>query len=160
MPTRILREMGIASRFLDRWQKNIFDAIIESEQCRGVRVVADTSRVFVLAPFSPRTNGEVWLIWKKPIVNLAECEDEDLRLLASLLVEVLKALNTELKIENLCVVVNQVPRDPAYRLHLKVLPFKSWAGGERGFDEYSVEVAPERVAAALGPVLRSGEVIS
>ncbi len=106
-----------------------------------------------MAPFAPRTNGEVWLLSKEPVVNLTECTDEDLVALATLLVDVLKTLKRELAIENLCVAVNQVPEHAAYRFHLKVLPFKSWAGAERGLEEYTVEVAPERVAAALGPAL-------
>jgi len=159
-PTRIYREMVVADSFAHRWGLNMFDAIIEAERARGVRLIVETSTLFVLAPFAPRTNGEVWLICKGPMVNLGQCREEDLSSLAALLVDVLKALNSELRVENLCVALNQVPEDPAYRLHLKVLPIKSWAGAERGLEEYTVEVPPEQVAAALRPVLGGRRFVS
>ena len=66
-----------------------------------------------------------------------------------MITRLLRVLYHRLNIDSLCLVCHQVFGEPDYRLHLEVLPYKHWAGAERGFEEYAVEVMPEQAASFL-----------
>lgn len=149
VPKRLAHELATAGEFARKWNRNIFDAILTAERERGERFVSENDHVACIAPFAPRTNYEVWLIMKSSCPSLTSSGDEQLEALAVLLVELLQILFHGLNIDSLCVVCHQIRGQSDYRLHMEVLPYKHWAGAERGFEEYAVEVTPEQAAAFL-----------
>jgi len=116
--------------------------------------VAENENVGVIVPFAPRTNYEVWLILKQPASSLTAAPEETLISLSKMLVSLLRSLYHNLGIDSLYAVVHQIKGEPDYRLHIEILPFKHWAGAERGFEEYVVEVTPEDAAASLRSFLQ------
>jgi len=149
IPKRLAHELATARSFAEKWDKNIFDAIVEAERQRAERFVTEDECVACIVPFAPRSNYEAWLMLKSPVSSLTAAGEPEIRSLAGMLTSLLRVLYHDLNIDSLCLVCHQVRREPAYRLHLEVLPYKHWAGAERGFEEYAVEVTPERAASFL-----------
>jgi UDPglucose--hexose-1-phosphate uridylyltransferase len=149
LPGRLARELTTANTFAEKWDRNVFDAIVEAEKRRGERFISEDEYVACVAPYAPRTNYETWLILKKPAPSITSAGDAEIRSLATTMTRLLRVLCHELGIDSLCVVCHQIRGENSYRLHLEVLPYKHWAGAERGFEEYAVEVRPEQVAAFL-----------
>ncbi len=149
LPKRLAHELATANAFANKWNMNIFDAIAEAEKQRGERFVCDDERVTCITPFAPRSNYEAWLILKKAAPSLASADDAQITSLAAMMTRVLRILYQELHLDSLCVVCHQIRGEYNYRLHMEVLPYKHWAGAERGFEEYAVEVLPEQAAAFL-----------
>ncbi|UCD56313.1 MAG: hypothetical protein JSV16_10795 [Candidatus Hydrogenedentota bacterium] len=149
LPKRLAHELATANAFAGKWSKNIFDAIAEAEKQKGERFVTEDECVTCIAPYAPRTNYEIWLILKKPLPSLTAAGDAEISSLAAMMTKLLRVLYSELAIDSLCAVCHQIRGENNHRFHLEVLPYKHWAGAERGFEEYAVEVTPERAAAFL-----------
>ena len=109
IPSHIREELDGCSQFSQKWQANVFDAIIESERARGERWIAEDEFSAVIAPFAPRTNYEVWIIAKEPVSSLAACSGDQIRSLARTLTRTLKVLYKVTQIDCLTVVCHQVP---------------------------------------------------
>ncbi len=149
IPKRELCELETAQRFKQKWGRNVFDSIVEAERERKERFVCEDRSVACITPFAPRSNYEAWLILKSSLSSLTSAGNTELRDLATMLTRLLRVLFTELNIDSLIVVCHQLRGEDSYRLHLEALPYKHWAGAERGFEEYAVEVMPEQAAAFL-----------
>ena len=149
LPKRLAHELTTATGFAKKWSKNIFDAIAEAEKQKGERFVTEDNCTVCIVPYAPRSNYEAWLILKSPASSLSSAGDKEIRSLAGMLTRLLRVLYHELNIDSLCLVCHQIREEADYRLHLEVLPYKHWAGAERGFEEYAVEVTPEQAAAFL-----------
>ncbi len=148
-PKRLKHELTTANMFARKWNKNIFDAIADAERRKGERFVSEDELTICIVPYAPRSNYEVWLILKKPVSSLSSAGEAEIASMAALMTKLLRALYQKLNIDSLCVMCHQIPRENNYRLHLEVLPYKHWAGAERGFEEYVVEVTPEQAASFL-----------
>ncbi|RJP70937.1 MAG: hypothetical protein C4532_08370 [Candidatus Abyssobacteria bacterium SURF_17] len=149
LPKRVACELATAHAFAQKWSVNIFDAIIEAEKKKAERFVSENEYVNIITPYAPRSNYETWLILKIPAPSLTSLDEEGIRSLAAAMTKLLRALYQQLSIDSLCMVIHQCAGEPDYRLHLEVLPYKHWAGAERGFEEYAVEVTPEQAAEFL-----------
>ncbi|RJP19913.1 MAG: hypothetical protein C4520_11990 [Candidatus Abyssobacteria bacterium SURF_5] len=149
LPKRIEHERTRSKVFAEKWKMNVFDAILSCERDIGKRFVTEDEVFGCVAPFSPRTNYEVWLIAKEKVSSLAEASKEMLGALSKMMVRLFHVLYHHVHIDSLCAVCHQIKDEPDYRFHLEVLPFKHWAGAERGFEEYVVEVTPEDVTSFL-----------
>lgn len=147
LPKRLAHERASAKAFSKKWRSNVYDAIILSERTLGERFITENDNVCSIVPFAPRTNYEVWLIVKEEVSSMAEASEGAIASLANTLARLFRVLYERLNIDSLCAVCHQVRQDPDYRLHMEILPYKHWAGAERGFEEYVVEVTPEDAAA-------------
>jgi galactose-1-phosphate uridylyltransferase len=142
LPKRVAHERRTAQAFFEKWSLNVFDAIIRSEQA-GPRFINEDECVCCIAPFAPRTNYEVCLFLKEKASSLSAASAKAVRSISKALVKLSHALYHGLSVDSICVVCHQVQDDSNYRLHFEMLPFKHWAGAERGFEEYVVEATPE-----------------
>jgi UDPglucose--hexose-1-phosphate uridylyltransferase len=154
LPNRLKEELNISSEFYKKYNTNIFDAIIISEQEQSVRVIADTEKILVLSPFAPRTAFEVWLIFKTKVTSLSQLTKDEIRLLAEQLYSVLKKLYNKVQIDTLNIIFHQIPSydtnlQNLYRLHIEIMPHKFLAGAEKGFLEFAIEITPEHAAELL-----------
>lgn len=149
VPKRIQEELEGCSRFSSKWQKSLFDAIIESERERKERWIAEDESSVVIAPFAPRTNYEVWIIAKEPVPSLISCSMKQIQSLADMLTRTLRALYRAAKIKWLTIVCHQVSKASDYRLHFEIYPFKQWGGAERGLEEFAIDIMPEKTALEL-----------
>jgi UDPglucose--hexose-1-phosphate uridylyltransferase len=149
LPRRLSGELETARKFSKKWGINAYDAIILSEKTNEVRFIAEDDALCSIVPFAPRTNYEVWLIAKERTPSLTSASEQTITSFSRNLTKLLHVLYHDLKIDSLCATLHQIRDAPDYRLHVEVLPFKHWAGAERGFEEYVVEVTPEDAAAFL-----------
>jgi UDPglucose--hexose-1-phosphate uridylyltransferase len=146
VPKRMAHELATAKTFANKWNENVFDAIIASERKKKDRFVGETEFVACIVPYAPRSNYEMWLILKKPTPSLTSASAAELESLATVMTKLLLLLYHELSIDSLSLVFHQIRGEGDYRLHLEMLPYKHWAGAERGYEEYAVEVMPEQGA--------------
>lgn len=149
LPKRLKAELDAARKFSEKWGMNAYDAIMVSEKAYEARFIAEDDCLCSIVPFAPRTNYEVWLIAKERVPSLARASEQTLTSFSRHLAKFFQILYHDLKIDSLCVMLHQIKDAPDYRLHVEVLSFKHWAGAERGFEEYVVEVTPEEAAAFL-----------
>jgi len=149
LPRRLSGELETARQFFEKWNMNVYDAIMLSEKANEMRFIAEDDCLCSIVPFAPRTNYEVWLIAKERASSLASASDQTITSFSRHLTKLFHVLYRDFKIDSLCAMIHQIKDAPAYRLHVEILPFKHWAGAERGFEEYVVEVTPEDAAASL-----------
>ncbi|MFH1830641.1 MAG: hypothetical protein ABH871_07690 [Pseudomonadota bacterium] len=152
IPNHIQEEMTVSKAFRDKWDINIFDALIKAEKAKGLRWIGEDEHTAVIAAFAPRTAFETWLICKAPITSISQCSSDQLSSLCTNLNTLLQRLYSQHNIDTMNIIFHQLPatKDHShYRLHIEIMPFKHLGGAERGFGEYAIEVTPESVAASL-----------
>jgi|GEM_PF-486532 len=151
IPSKVREELVTAKRFYRRYKVNIFDAIVMEESRRKLRVISEDEYVFTVAAYAPRAALEVWCVLKVPFSTMSELGREHIESLALQVNAVLRKMYGRCKIDTMNIVVHQLPKkfNRYYRLHVEILPFKHLAGAERGFNEYAVEVFPEKAAEML-----------
>jgi len=107
-------------------------------------------RLFLFAPFAPRTNNELWLVAKRGIASLAQASEDERKGLSAMLCASIRVVFEIFANDDIFVIVHQLPeRYDYYRLHVELFPVKPWSGAERGFGELVLEFAPEDTASAL-----------
>lgn len=155
IPNRIHEELTTAQAFRKKWNVNLFDAIIQSEQKLGDRIIDEDEHTIAISAYAPRTACETWLICKQPVTSLAQCSDVQVASLCTQLNGILKRMNDACGIDTLNVIFHQLPATISgagdFRLHIEIMPFKHLGGAERGFSEWAIEVTPEKAAEMLRP---------
>ncbi len=79
IPKRVKEEVDAAKLFYDLKERCIFCDIIRQETTAGVRLVSETDRFTVLAPYAPRFPFETWILPKR---HESHFEDADAPTLA------------------------------------------------------------------------------
>lgn len=149
-PSRVAQECERAEQFYLDHERNIFESIIEAEKSRSVRWVGENDFLCVLAPFAPRTNNELWIIFKDEISSLSQTSEDQRRILANVLTQSVRQLFAISGNDDLFILVHQLPpKYKLFRLHIELFPVKPWSGAERGFGELVVEHAPETTAGLM-----------
>ncbi len=125
IPNRLKEELDIASKFYKKYDTNIFDAIIVSEQEQSVRVITTTEKILVLSPFAPKTAFEVWLIFKTKVTSLSQLTKDEISSLAEQQYFVLKKLYNKFQIDTLNIIFHQISLytkeiQDIYRLHIEL----------------------------------------
>ncbi len=152
IPNHVQEEMTLAKEFHERWDINIFDALIEAERAKGARWIDEDEHTAVIAAYAPRAAFETWLICKDPITSVSQCSGQQLKSLCTKLNSVLQRLFLSHNIDTMNIIFHQLPPKEQYsyyRLHIEIMPFKHLGGAERGFGEYAIEVTPEKAAEFL-----------
>jgi galactose-1-phosphate uridylyltransferase len=151
IPSKVHEELTTAKHFYRKYKINIFDAIIMGESERRLRIISENEHVLTVAAYAPRAALEVWCILKPPFSSIGEFKKEHVESLASQVNTILKRMYERCKIDTMNIVVHQLPKKFSryYRIHVEILPFKHLAGAERGFNEYAIEVFPEKAAEML-----------
>jgi len=155
VPPVLQRHIEGVQRYRSRYSKHPFEAIIDQELCEGVRVVRQTERFLLYAPFASRAPYELAILPLEPIARFEQLPDETLQEFAELLQDALRRLHTALNDPPYNAMLFTAPNgyDGEFWLHLRIAPRLSIdAGFELGSGVGINITAPEDAARYLREV--------
>jgi UDPglucose--hexose-1-phosphate uridylyltransferase len=142
-------------RYRSRYGKHPFEAIIAQELREGVRVVCQTERFLLYAPFASRAPYELMILPLEPVARFEQITAESLQEFAELLQDALRRLHTALNDPpyNYMLFTAPIGYDGEFWLHLRIAPRLSIdAGFELGSGVGINITAPEDAARYLREV--------
>ncbi len=117
------------------------------DEMKGNRVVYDDRYTAAFTPFASRFPFEVWMMPKRHVRTLDEMSKKELNSFATVLKEILSALNSSLNYPPYNFVLHYAPEGKDFHLHLELMPRLSrFAGFEFG-TEITINTMPPEVAA-------------
>jgi len=148
-----------AARYRQDTGRDLFHDLMCAERSDGSRMILETAGFIVLCPFAPRTSWHVRFIPRmNPQQSFAETTDDQLLELASLLKQMLDAIESELRTQfsfNLTLPHPRLDQSPEFSWMLDLLPrIGRSAGWEYLSSVEIVTVTPEHSAGRLRSVLR------
>ncbi|MCX7925144.1 MAG: DUF4931 domain-containing protein [Fimbriimonadales bacterium] len=149
VPPVLQRHIEGVQRYRSRHGRHPFEAIIEQELREGVRVVRQTERFLLYAPFASRAPYELVILPLEPIARFEQMSDEMLREFAQLLQDALRRLHAVLNDPpyNFMLFTAPCAYDEEFWLHLRIAPRLSIdAGFELGSGVGINITAPEDAA--------------
>lgn len=132
----------------------LFDVLLEEELELNRRVIAANDEFVALSPFAPQAPCEMWIVPREPVPFFSELGDEPVRLLATLLRDVLHRLSARFADPAYNLIIHSGPRtlraQDNFRMFLQILPRPAAIGGfELGSSTFINPIAPESVPALL-----------
>lgn len=155
VPPVLQRHIEGVQRYRSRHGKHPFEAVIEQELREGVRVVRQTERFLLYAPFASRAPYELTLLPLEPRARFEQLSDELIAEFAALLQDALKRLNALLNNPPYNYMLFTAPNgyEGEFWLHLRIAPRLSIdAGFELGSGVGINITAPEDAAQYLREV--------
>lgn len=124
IPPVLQRHIEGVQRYRSRHGKHPFEAVIEQELREGVRVVRQTERFLLYAPFASRAPYELAILPLEPIARFEQLSDEILAEFAALLQDALKRLNALLSNPPYNYMLFTAPHgyEGEFWLHLRIAP--------------------------------------
>lgn len=151
-PPLLQRHIEGVRRYRSRHGRHPFEAIIEQELREGVRVVSQTERFLLYAPFAARVPYELTLMPLQRVARLEQLSDDALAEFAVLLQDALRRLHAVLNDPPYNYILFTAPHDceDEFWLHLRLVPRLSIeAGFELGSGVNINITAPEDAARYL-----------
>ena len=154
----VTEELAGSAQYWHMKERCVWCDILRQEQRAGKRVILESPRFTVLAPFAPRFPFETWILPTRHRSAFEECDIDELRGLAAVLSEFLRRLGRLLNDPPFNFMLHTAPlREPAlesFHWHLEGIPKLSRvAGFEWGSGFFINPLPPEDAAAALGDLL-------
>ncbi len=127
-----------------------FDVLLEEELELNRRVIAANDEFVALSPFAPQAPCEMWIVPREPVPFFGELGDEPVRLLATLLRDLLHRLQSRRGDPDYNLVIHSGPRtlraQDHFRMFIQVFPRSTAPGGfELGSNTFINPIAPEDV---------------
>ncbi|MCS7300971.1 MAG: hypothetical protein NZ556_05390 [Fimbriimonadales bacterium] len=151
-PPLLQRHLDGVQRYRSRYGRHPFEAIIEQELREGVRVVRQTERFLLYAPFASRAPYELAILPLQPMARFEQLSDDALTEFAALLQDALRRLHAVLNDPPYNYMLFTAPRgyEEEFWLHLRIAPRLSIeAGFELGSGVNINITAPEDAARYL-----------
>jgi UDPglucose--hexose-1-phosphate uridylyltransferase len=154
IPKRVKEEVDAAHAFYDMKERCIFCDIIRFDTAAGVRLVMETDRFAVLAPYAPRFPFETWILPKTHGSHFENSDAPTLQNLAWVLRSTMRKLEKVLERPAYNFIVHSAPvQEPDllyYHWHIEIIPkLTKVAGFEWGTGFYINPTPPEESARFL-----------
>jgi UDPglucose--hexose-1-phosphate uridylyltransferase len=153
-PIMVSEELTGSARYFEMKERCVWCDIVRQERRGRQRLILERDGYVVLAPFAPRFPFETWILPTQHRAAFEEAGIEELRALASVLVEFMGRLTTTLNEPPFNFMLHTAPlRDSGleyYHWHLEIIPkLTNVAGFEWGSGFFINPMPPESAAAAL-----------
>lgn len=164
VPPAVEAKLDRARAYFERKRRSVFTDILNAERKAEVRVIAENDGFVLFCPYASRFPFEMAIFPKRHQPNFADCQGNELTLLAEILKSGLTRLHRVLEDPAYNVLLHTAPlvRPDAdgtprfattktdYCWHLEILPRLGFlAGFELGLDSYMNTVFPEDAARFL-----------
>ncbi len=154
VPEKEQRRCQIACERYDRTGRCLYCDIVNEELRLASRVVYHDDQFVVLHPFAAARPAETWIIPLRHQPSFGQVDEQDLRGLASVLLQTLQQLRTAFGDPDFNYAIHTAPKDeedrPYYHWHLQLIPRMTKAAGlELGSGMYVNVAAPEDTAEAM-----------
>jgi len=157
IPKRVQEEVDGAKQFYDFKERCIFCDIIREENTAGTRLVTETDRFTVIAPYAARFPFETWILPKRHESHFEEADAPTLANLSWMLRSTIRKLDKVLERPAYNFIIHSAPVQDApltyYHWHLEIIPkLTKVAGFEWGSGFYINPTPPEEAAKFLREV--------
>ena len=154
IPKRVKEEVDAARHFYELKERCIFCDIIHYETGAGVRLINETDRFSVLAPYAPRFPFETWILPKRHESHFEDADAPTLANLAWVLRTTIRKLEKVLERPAYNFIVHSAPVQEGslahYHWHIEIIPkLTKVAGFEWGTGFYINPTPPEESAKFL-----------
>jgi len=154
IPKRVKEEVDAAKLFHDLKERCIFCDIIRHETTAGVRLISETDRFTVLAPYAPRFPFETWILPKRHESHFEDADAPTLANLAWILRTTIRKLEKVLEYPAYNFIVHSAPVQDGplahYHWHIEIIPkLTKVAGFEWATGFYINPTPPEESAKFL-----------
>lgn len=146
VPPNIIREAEACANYYDKYQRDPFEAIILFEKQENKRLIAENEDWIAFCPYASQWQMETWLLPKRAISILDDCDNQLLSSAAEILAPITKAL-TDTSISYNLIVDQGI--HPNQRLTLKICGrnvVSPWGGLEVGTGMIVNVIPPESAA--------------
>jgi len=154
IPKRVKEEVDGAKLFYEMKERCIYCDIVQQETAAGIRLVTETDRFAVLAPYAPRFPFETWIMPKQHQSHYEDADAPTLKDMAWVLRSTMRKIEKVLERPAHNFIVHSAPvQEPAlphYHWHMEVIPkLTKVAGFEWGTGFYINPTPPEESARFL-----------
>jgi UDPglucose--hexose-1-phosphate uridylyltransferase len=154
IPKRVKEEVDAARQFHDLKERCIFCDIVRHETSGGPRLISETDRFAVLAPYAPRFPFETWILPKQHQSHFEDADAPTLANLAWVLRTTIRKLERVLESPAYNFIVHSAPVQSGplshYHWHIEIIPkLTKVAGFEWGTGFYINPTPPEESAKFL-----------
>jgi len=154
IPKRVKEEVDASRLFYDLKERCIYCDIVRQETAAGIRLVIETDRFTVLAPYAPRFPFETWILPKRHESHFEQSDAATLQNLAWILRTTLRKIDKVLERPAYNLIVHSAPVQdaalPYYHWHIELIPkLTKVAGFEWGTGFYINPTPPEEAAKFL-----------
>jgi UDPglucose--hexose-1-phosphate uridylyltransferase len=154
IPSVVKEEVDASREFYEAKERCIFCDIIHEESSAGARLISETDRFTVLAPYAPRFPFETWILPKQHASHYEDSEPALLDNLAWVLRSTMRKIDKVLERPSYNFIVHSAPVQEAqlayYHWHIEIIPkLTKVAGFEWGTGFYINPTPPEEAARFL-----------
>ena len=154
IPSVVKEEVDASREFYEAKERCIFCDIIHEESSAGARLISETDRFTVLAPYAPRFPFETWILPKQHASHYEESDPALLDNLAWVLRSTMRKIDKVLERPAYNFIVHSAPIQEAplayYHWHIEIIPkLTKVAGFEWGTGFYINPTPPEEAARFL-----------
>jgi UDPglucose--hexose-1-phosphate uridylyltransferase len=154
IPSVVKEEVDASREFYEAKERCIFCDIIHEESSEGGRLISETDRFTVLAPYAPRFPFETWILPKQHASHYEDSETALLDNLAWVLRSTMRKIDKVLERPAYNFIVHSAPVQEAplahYHWHIEIIPkLTKVAGFEWGTGFYINPTPPEEAARFL-----------
>jgi UDPglucose--hexose-1-phosphate uridylyltransferase len=154
IPNVVKEEVDASREFHEAKERCIFCDIIREESSAGARLISETDRFTVLAPYAPRFPFETWILPKQHASHYEDSEPALLDNLAWVLRSTMRKIDKVLERPAYNFIVHSAPVQEAplayYHWHIEIIPkLTKVAGFEWGTGFYINPTPPEEAARFL-----------
>jgi UDPglucose--hexose-1-phosphate uridylyltransferase len=154
IPNVVKEEVDASREFHEAKERCIFCDIIHEESSAGARLISETDRFTVLAPYAPRFPFETWILPKQHASHYEDSEPALLDNLAWVLRSTMRKIDKVLERPAYNFIVHSAPvQEPPlayYHWHIEIIPkLTKVAGFEWGTGFYINPTPPEEAARFL-----------
>jgi UDPglucose--hexose-1-phosphate uridylyltransferase len=154
IPKRVKEELDGAKLYFDFKERCVYCDIVRQETSAGVRVITETERLLVLAPWAPRFPFETWILPKRHESHFENSEDATRHNLAGVLRTTLRKIDKVLELPPYNFILHSAPLQDDHQLHyhwhIEIIPkLTKVAGFEWGTGFYINPTPPEESAKFL-----------
>ena len=151
IPKRVKEEVDASKLFYDLKERCIFCDIIRQESAAGVRLINETDRFAVLAPYAPRFPFETWVVPKRHGSHFEDADAPTLANLAWVMRTTMRKIEKVLECPAYNYIIHsapvQDPQLPYYHWHIEIIPrLTKVAGFEWATGFYINPTPPEESA--------------
>jgi UDPglucose--hexose-1-phosphate uridylyltransferase len=154
VPNQVQEEVDGAKLYWDLKERCIFCDIVRQEAANGARMITETDRFAVVAPYAPRFPFETWILPKRHESHFEEADAPTLQNLAWILRSTMRKIDKVLERPAYNYIVHSAPVQEQslsyYHWHFEIIPkLTKMAGFEWGTGFYINPTPPEEAARFL-----------
>jgi UDPglucose--hexose-1-phosphate uridylyltransferase len=154
VPNQVQEEVDGAKLYWDLKERCIFCDIVRQEAANGARMITETDRFAVVAPYAPRFPFETWILPKRHESHFEEADAPTLQNLAWILRSTMRKIDKVLERPAYNYIVHSAPVQEQslayYHWHFEIIPkLTKVAGFEWGTGFYINPTPPEEAARFL-----------